>query len=180
MALTYEVFVLDDTWMDNDLIRNYLYGRKLLVYSKTDIYAVLVCADTINALAIIWNILAFLVLLQDDFRKRAINKYMACLCAVFLLDSTIRIVIDTIEIVDVSVLGAIPYLCSGLAEIQFVLQTLIAMLVTTISMERYIAIVHPLSRLTSVSSKTVVTVGWNSLIYPTCVATRKYIRSYLL
>ena len=149
--------------MDNLLIRDYLYSKKRNVYSATEIYIALICTDTITGLAIIWNSLTLTVLLPADFRKRAINKYMACLCAIFLLDSAIKIVFDTIDIVNVSILDAIPipYLCSGLEGIRFILQTLISMLVTTINIERYIAIVHPFSRLVDVSSKTVRMVNWN-------------------
>ena len=156
-TLTYEVWILDGTWLDNFLIRDYFQADK--PYTNIEVYIAVICVEFINAFAIIWNILALVVLLQASFRRRAVNNYLSFLCTVFLLDSTHRIIFETIETIDVSVLGAIPYFCSVREEVYFVLQTLVAMLVTTISVERYIAVAHPFSRMADISSKTVKKVG---------------------
>ena len=143
--------------MDNAMIRDYF--ESLQLYSNTEVYIALLCAQIVNALAVIWNILALVVLLQVEFRTSAINKYLACLCFVFFLDSICKLIFDTIEVIDVSILDAIPYLCPGRTLVEFVLQTLTVMLVTTVSVERYIAIVHPFSRMADVGSATVLKVG---------------------
>ena len=52
-----------------------------------------------------------------------------------------------------------PYLCPAMEVIVIAMQTAIAMLVTTISVERYLAIVHPFSRMADINPETVLKVG---------------------
>ena len=89
----------------------------------------------------------------------SINMYLSCLCTVFLLDSGVKIIFDTIEEVNVSVLETTPYLCPAREVFKTISQTLISTLVTAVSIERYFAVVHPFSRMADISPKTVFMVG---------------------
>ena len=161
VASNYEVFILNDTWMDSFAIRDFFEDK--ILYSDSisarDRYIIFVVIDVFNGLSILWNILVLMVLFQDQFRKRAINMYLSCLCTVFLLDSGVKIIFDTIEEVNVSVLETTPYLCPAREVFKTINQTLISTLVTAVSIERYFAVVHPFSRMADISPKTVFMVG---------------------
>ena len=118
------------------------------LFSDTGWHAVFICIEIIRAFSIIWNVLALGVLLQDKFRKRAINMCLACLCVGFLIDTGIKLSVDLIS-----------FLCPAVEIILTAIQTLIAMLVTAITFERYVAIVHPFSRLVDIRPKTILKVG---------------------
>ena len=115
--------------------------------------------ETCNTFAIIWSISALVVLLQADFRRRAINMYLASLCMVFLLLSSTKITLYTIQYVNLSLLDGMPYLCPAIEITLFAMECATGLLVTTISVERYMAIVHPFSRMADISPATVRKVG---------------------
>ena len=136
-----KVFVLDGTWMDSYLIRDYFEARfnHTEVFSETELFMQIISYQAIHGLSTIWNILLLGVLLQANFRRRAINIYLSCLCSVFLLNSTMKLVLVSIHLGHPSTLET-PYLCPILEVIFGAMQNLIAMLVTAVSIERYVAI----------------------------------------
>ena len=162
VASNAEVFVLDGTWMSTFEIRDYFEGNinsTSPLFSSTEFNIMFMFMETCNTFAIIWSISALVVLLQADFRRRAINMYLASLCMVFLLLSSTKITLYTIQYVNLSLLDGMPYLCPAIETILFAMECATGLLVTTISVERYMAIVHPFSRMADISPATVRKVG---------------------
>ena len=161
LVSSHKMFILENTWMDIRSIRDDfekdMFSFRL--FSDTEWHILFICIEIIKALSIIWNVLALAVLLQAKFRKRGINIYLASLCAVILLDTGVKLFLELTLATNVSLLDAIPYLCPVMEVTQTMMLTLIAMLVTAINVERYVAIVHPFSRLADISPKTVLKVG---------------------